>query len=43
MNFLKNIVSLALLMVSMVGTAQQENVFLDRSFWKGSPSLETVQ
>jgi len=43
MKFFKNIVSIGLLFVALVGTAQQKNVFLDRSFWKGNPTLETVQ
>ena len=43
MKNIKYVIQLALLLVSVIGTAQQENVFLDRSFWKGNPDLQTVK
>lgn len=32
-----------MLFMSIVAVAQQDNVFLDRSFWKGNPDLKTVK
>lgn len=43
MKILKIVILLSFLFVCMVGTAQQDNVFLDRSFWKGNPDLQTVK
>ena len=43
MNFIKKVSLLALLFISITLTAQEENVFLDRSFWKSKPNLETVK
>jgi len=40
---LKNIPLFALLFMSIVAVAQQDNMLLDRSFWKGNPDLQTVK
>jgi hypothetical protein len=42
MKILKNVALLAMLFMSIVAVAQQDNVLLDRSFWKGDPDLKTV-
>lgn len=34
---------IVLLSVNVAGTAQEENILLERSFWKGNPNLQTVQ
>ena len=42
MNSVKKVSLLVMLFMSLVAVAQ-ENIFLDRSFWKGNPNLETVK
>ena len=43
MNSVKKVLLFAMLFMSIVAVAQQENIFLDRSFWKSNPNLETVK
>jgi ankyrin repeat protein len=43
MKILKNVMLLAILFMSIMAVAQQDNVLLDRSFWKGHPDLKTVK
>lgn len=43
MNSVKKISLLAMLLISLVTVAQENNVFLDRAFWKENPNLETVK
>ncbi|OAB79868.1 ankyrin repeat domain-containing protein [Cochleicola gelatinilyticus] len=43
MKTLQKLTTFILLLVSAVTFAQKENVFLERSFWKGDPNLETVK
>ncbi|SDS00026.1 Ankyrin repeat [Gillisia sp. Hel1_33_143] len=43
MKILKNVTLFAMLFMSIVAVAQQDNIFLDRSFWKGNPDLKTVK
>lgn len=43
MKTLKNIALFAMLLMSIVAVAQKDNIFLDRSFWKGNPDLKTVK
>ncbi|WP_432412502.1 ankyrin repeat domain-containing protein [Rasiella sp. SM2506] len=43
MNSIKKIVLLAILFMNIVAVAQENNVLLERSFWKGNPNLETVK
>lgn len=43
MNSVKKVLLFAMLFMSIIAVAQQENIFLDRSFWKSNPNLETVK
>lgn len=43
MNSIKKLVLLAMLFTSIVTVAQENNVFLDRAFWKENPNLEIVK
>ena len=40
---MKQLLIIGLLFVGFTTWAQEENVFLDRSFWKENPNLETVK
>lgn len=43
MDSIRKMTMLAMFFISIVVFAQEGNVFLERSFWKGNPDLETVK
>ncbi|SCX99044.1 Ankyrin repeat [Nonlabens sp. Hel1_33_55] len=43
MNSLQKLTMLAILFIGSAMVAQENNVFMDRDFWKGNPDLETVK